>query len=56
MRSGQMLAAGDVIFTDARDMVDAVGARAVGRAPGHGPGRSSRGGGMANEQSLLAGG
>ena len=55
VRSGQMLAAGDVIFTDARDMVDAVGRELSAARQAMARAGSSREGGMANEQSLLAG-
>ncbi len=55
VRSGQMLAAGDVIFTDARDMVDAVGGELSAARQAMARAGSSREGGMANEQSLLAG-
>ena len=50
-----MLAAGDVIFTDARDMVDAVGRELSAARQAMARAGSSREGGMANEQSLLAG-
>ena len=55
VRSGQMLAAGDVIFTDARDLVDAVGRELSAARQAMARAGSSREGGMANEQSLLAG-
>jgi hypothetical protein len=55
VRSGQMLAAGDLIFTDARDMVDAVGRELSAARQAIARAESSREGGMANEQSLLAG-
>jgi hypothetical protein len=55
VRSGQMLAAGDVIFTDARDMLDAVGREVSAARQAMARAGSSREGGMANEQSLLAG-
>ena len=55
VRSGQMLAAGDIIFTDARDLVDDVGRELSAARQAMGRAGSSREGGMANEQSLLAG-
>ena len=55
VRSGQMLAAGDVIFTDARDALDAVGRELSAARQAMARAGSSREGGMANEQSLLAG-
>ena len=55
VRAGQMLAAGDVIFTDARDLVDAVGRELSAARQAMARAGSSREGGMANEQSLLAG-
>jgi hypothetical protein len=55
VRGGQMLAAGDVIFTDARDLVDAVGRELSAARQAMSRAESSREGGMANEQSLMAG-
>ena len=55
IRDGQMLVAGDIVFTDARDLVDAAvrdlsdARQAMARVT------SAREAGMANEQSLLAG-
>jgi hypothetical protein len=55
IRDGQVLVAGDIIFTEARDLIDAAvrdlsdARQATARAT------SSREAGMANEQSLLAG-
>jgi hypothetical protein len=55
VRAGQMLAAGDVIFTEARDLVDAVGRELSAARQAMARGEGAREGGMANEQSLLAG-
>ena len=55
VRAGQMLAAGDVIFTDARDLIDAVGRELSAARQAMSRAGSSREGGMANEQSLMAG-
>jgi hypothetical protein len=56
VRSGQMLAAGDVIFTEARDLIDDIALELSSVRQAMSRAGSSREGGMANEQSLIAGG
>jgi hypothetical protein len=55
VRAGQMLAAGDVIFTEARDLIDAIALELSSLRQAMSRAGSAREGGMANEQSLLAG-
>jgi len=54
-RTGQPLAAGDIIFTEARDLVDAVSRELSTARQYMAREASAREAGMANEQSLLAG-
>ena len=55
VRSGQLLAAGDVDLTDLRDMADAIGREVSAARQAMARTADSREGGMANKQSLLAG-
>jgi hypothetical protein len=55
VQARQMLAAGDVIFTEARDLIDAISRELSAARQAMSRAGSAREGGMANEQSLLAG-
>ena len=55
VRSGQMLAAGDVIFTEARDLIDAIAIELSSARQAMSRAGSAQEAGMANGQSLMAG-